>query len=407
MNASAATAAAAQPLKRRQQQQQQHQHHHHHHHHNNNNNNNATTKVLLGPLTHVTAPSFPQNSAHATALALSMKTASPFSLVNLKPLSSPLKIKSFYSPFCEKLEILSLSPLLLKLEGFLDGPTCRSLISAAYQRGFSAEESGCHGDDHEHEQEMVEGEEDGEEGKEGKEEEEEMCSVRHQDDEQRSGERGERGELDEQEQESPLGEEEESSNTASQRRSNATRTSTACWLRKYDYETLRSGGTGEEEWKEEGVEEGTASAPHMIPYEERAAFVNTENKISKLSTFPVSHQEPLQVVRYFPGQQFIPHMDWIDEYVHEPHGGRAITVLIYLQAPKEGGATTFPKLEKEVPAMQGTALFWYNCHPTSDARNDVTVDERLLHAGEPVVAGEKIVAVTWVHPFDATELRER
>jgi len=54
----------------------------------------------------------------------------------------------------------------------------------------------------------------------------------------------------------------------------------------------------------------------------------------------------------------------------------------------------------------GTALFWYNCHSTNDA-NQAVVDERLLHAGEQVTSGEKIVAVTWVHPFDATELRER
>jgi hypothetical protein len=310
----------------------------------------------------VTTPLFPVQSAHATALVTTTKAA----MTSLRPLSSPLKIKSFFSPFCQNLEILSLSPLLLKLEGFLDGPTCRSLISAAYQRGFSAEESGCHGDD-------------------------EQCShnlsVITNSDKQATnsietiGSTNSTGDVTSN----------ATSNASKESRINAERTSTACWLRKYDYETSQT----------------TTEEPQMIAYEDRFAFVNTEKKISDLSDLPISHQEPLQIVRYFPGQRFVPHMDWIDEYTQESYGGRVMTVLIYLQAPKKGGSTSFPKLNKEVPPMMGTALFWYNCHPTSDVKNNVTVDERMSHAGEPVLAGEKIIAVTWVHPFDATELRER
>jgi hypothetical protein len=339
----------------------------------------AATTTKLGPLhqyetngissssTAVAVPSFPQRSANATAF--SANTPKSVTIVSLKPLSSPMKIKSFYGPHCQNLEILSLSPLLLKLEGFLDGPTCRSLISAAYQRGFSAEESGCHGDDDN------EGEHDG----------------HHHEPPFRNAEQQRNNTTCTHDQDKSTQEGEDPDNIPVQSRSGAGRTSTACWLRKYDYDTSQT----------------TTEAPQMIAYEDRAAFVDTETKISNLSGFPVSHQEPLQVVRYFPGQEFVPHMDWIDDYTNEPYGGRVITVLIYLQAPKEGGSTTFPKLDKDVPPMQGTALFWYNCHPTDNARTSAIVDDRMLHAGESVLSGEKIVAVTWVHPFDATELRER
>ena len=73
--------------------------------------------------------------------------------------------------------------------------------------------------------------------------------------------------------------------TSEKSRGNAERTSTACWLRKYDYETSQT----------------TAEEPQMIEYEDRFAFVETEKKISNITNLPISHQEPLQIVRYFPG----------------------------------------------------------------------------------------------------------
>ena len=288
-------------------------------------------------------PEFPVEDAAATALA----TTNRASLVSIHPMTSLIQVQRHYGRLCNKLEILSLSPLLLKLDGFLDGETCRKLIASAYERGFSKEESGCHGDE----------------------------------DAQGNLALGDGNSIDE----LPP-----SACNDSSSRSSAHRTSTACWLRGYDYETSASSST----------------EPQGLNFENRSAFFDTEAKIAALSGFPSHHQEPLQIVRYFPGQHFVPHMDWIDEYTQEEFGGRVITVLIYLQACKEGGATSFPVLEKTVPPVRGTALFWYNCHSTNDARNNISVDERLLHAGEPVIAGEKMVAVTWVHPFTAKKIRD-
>ena len=320
-------------------------------------------------------PTFPTKGAAATALATTTNDA----IVSLRPMSSPLKVQSHYGRMCENLEILSLSPLLLRLDGFLSPEVCRKLIASAYERGFSKEESGCHGDGDEHSNHhhQVLLADKGHESKTMA----SSCPRNHSDHNNISNNSADN---------SYPTEAPPSACTDANSRNNAQRTSTACWLREYDFETAVS----------------SCAEPQGLAYENRSAFVDTEDKIAALSGMPKHHQEPLQVVRYFPGQQFVPHMDWIDEYTQEEYGGRVITVLIYLQACKEGGSTSFPTLGKTVPPVRGTALFWYNCHPTDDVRNNVTVDERLLHAGEPVLAGEKIVAVTWVHPFSATKIRD-
>ena len=274
-------------------------------------------KKSKSPRTITNIPSFSERSAYATALHLNTsKSMTKDLLISIKPMASPLKIQSTYGPLCQHLEILSLSPLLLKLEGFLDGPTCRSLISAAYQRGFSSEESGCHGDDEEDDHNSHEGHH---HEPPRRNETVKSCTNPKKQNKQNQQEKQEKQEK------------QENIKEEIQSRDGAGRTSTACWLRKYDYDTSDT----------------STEAPQMIAYEDRAAFVETELKISNLSNFPISHQEPLQVVRYFPGQQFVPHMDWIESYKEESWGGRVITVLIYLQAPKEGGSTTFPKLDKE------------------------------------------------------------
>lgn len=104
------------------------------------------------------------------------------------------------------------------------------------------------------------------------------------------------------------------------------------------------------------------------------------------------HTEPLQVLRYLPGERYLPHHDWFDpkdpgsEQVLHQGGQRIATVLIYLNEPSAGGETSFPQLGFSVRPMRGAALgFWY---PDMDAR--------CQHGGEPVVAGEKWVMTQWV-----------
>lgn len=107
--------------------------------------------------------------------------------------------------------------------------------------------------------------------------------------------------------------------------------------------------------------------------------------------------EDLQVVRYYPGEEFKPHLDAFDESpggvrAKAQYGGaqRDTTVLVYLQAPDEGGETVFPALGLTVAPIPLAAVVWRNIHP------DGRVDGRLLHGGAPVRRGVKYAANLWL-----------
>lgn len=109
--------------------------------------------------------------------------------------------------------------------------------------------------------------------------------------------------------------------------------------------------------------------------------------------------EDLQVVRYFPGQQFKPHLDAFDPSTFEGRkelagfGGRQrdATLLIYLNKPEAGGATRFERLGLEVAPEPGAALYWKNVDPRSGK-----IDHRTLHAGLPVESGVKFAVNLWL-----------
>lgn len=69
-------------------------------------------------------------------------------------------------------------------------------------------------------------------------------------------------------------------------------------------------------------------------------------------------------------------------------GQRVASVVMYLNTPERGGATTFPDARFEVAAVKGNAVFFAydRPHPMTGS----------LHAGAPVVAGEKWVATKWL-----------
>jgi prolyl 4-hydroxylase len=103
--------------------------------------------------------------------------------------------------------------------------------------------------------------------------------------------------------------------------------------------------------------------------------------------------EPLNILRYGPGQQFRPH--------HDGHGStegaaqgeppvRIMTALIWLNEQFEGGETAFPTLNIRVRGGLGDMLVFKN------VRDDGTLDDRLLHAGLPVTQGVKWMASRWI-----------
>jgi len=116
----------------------------------------------------------------------------------------------------------------------------------------------------------------------------------------------------------------------------------------------------------------------------------------KLARLP--YAESLQIVRYFPGQEFKPHLDAFDpgsvdgQRELASYGGRQrdATFLIYLNDGMEGGSTRFSRLDLEVRPEPGAALYWRNVGLNGK------VDPRTLHQGMPVTSGVKYAVNLWI-----------
>jgi prolyl 4-hydroxylase len=120
-------------------------------------------------------------------------------------------------------------------------------------------------------------------------------------------------------------------------------------------------------------------------------------RIAGLAGLPPSRAEPLVVLRYGEGDEYTPHFDYFDgEYTDElANGGQRVrTALGYLNTVTEGGATGFPMLGLEVPARGGHGVIFDN------VRDDGTPDSRSLHAGRPIVRGQKWTATLWFREED-------
>lgn len=98
------------------------------------------------------------------------------------------------------------------------------------------------------------------------------------------------------------------------------------------------------------------------------------------------NSESINIVHYLIGQEYTPHYDvGPDESVC-----RWISALLYFHAPDRGGNTSFPLSNIEVQPKKGSVMFFYDLLP------DGNLDEYSLHAGEPVLAGEKWIGAAWI-----------
>ncbi|KAK0634169.1 oxidoreductase, partial [Immersiella caudata] len=130
---------------------------------------------------------------------------------------------------------------------------------------------------------------------------------------------------------------------------------------------------------------------------------------------PPSHLEPLQLVRYLPGEHYSFHTDWFGNPAYSSPsmgGNRKTSFFAYLYVSEDmiGGGTNFPMIpakrderwcgildcdaeyEKGITfrAVEGNAVFWENLREDKGGG-----DERVIHAGLPVVSGEKIGMNVW------------
>lgn len=119
-----------------------------------------------------------------------------------------------------------------------------------------------------------------------------------------------------------------------------------------------------------------------------------DDRLCRLVWIPAALGEPIQGQYYGPGDEFKAHTDYfkaadLEQHMTPAWGQRTWTVMVYLNEPRVGGATAFPRVGQAYTPKPGQALIWNNLLSTGQANIDT------LHAGEPVVEGFKAVITKW------------
>ncbi|XP_066216783.1 prolyl 4-hydroxylase subunit alpha-3 isoform X3 [Saccopteryx leptura] len=163
-----------------------------------------------------------------------------------------------------------------------------------------------------------------------------------------------------------------------------------------------------EPWLQRSV---VASGDKQLPVEYRISksawlkdtvdpiLVTLDHRIAALTGLDVQppYAEYLQVVNYGIGGHYEPHFDHATSpsspLYRMKSGNRVATFMIYLSSVEAGGATAFIHANFSVPVVKNAALFWWNLHRSGEGDGDT------LHAGCPVLVGDKWVANKWIHEY--------
>lgn len=103
-------------------------------------------------------------------------------------------------------------------------------------------------------------------------------------------------------------------------------------------------------------------------------------RLARFTGTNVDQDEPLHILRYRPGQEYRPHVEWLDD------NPRMLTALVYLNEDHAGGETAFLKTGLDVRGRRGDVLVFRSQGP------DGGVDPMSEHAGLPVTSGIKYLA---------------
>lgn len=121
-----------------------------------------------------------------------------------------------------------------------------------------------------------------------------------------------------------------------------------------------------------------------------------QSRIAQLTGLPQENFEDLQVLRYAEGEEYRPHFDYFDPSLpgsvsQMRNGGqRLLTVICYLSPVDSGGGTSFPSLGLTCQPRQGAALVF------ASLDREGRPNASSLHAGLPVVQGEKFIVTQWI-----------
>jgi prolyl 4-hydroxylase len=96
--------------------------------------------------------------------------------------------------------------------------------------------------------------------------------------------------------------------------------------------------------------------------------------------------EPLQILRYRPGEEYRAHLDFVPGAANQ----RVLTALVYLNHHYKGGETAFMRAGLTFKGRKGDAIVFRNARP------DGSADPMSVHAGMPVTSGIKYLASRWI-----------
>jgi len=122
------------------------------------------------------------------------------------------------------------------------------------------------------------------------------------------------------------------------------------------------------------------------PAQEDLVIIALNRRIAAMTGTAVENGEPLQVLRYTPGQQYRLHSDALPGAANQ----RTVTAIAYLNDGFGGGETDFPAIGVRVRPRAGDVLVFHNTLP------DGRADPGARHAGLPVTSGAKWIATRWI-----------
>jgi prolyl 4-hydroxylase len=152
------------------------------------------------------------------------------------------------------------------------------------------------------------------------------------------------------------------------------------WLGKASVLDLEGTGRLDEEVRDAE----SCSIPHLA---EDLVVHSITSCMAAATGTPWINGEPLNILKYKPGQQYKPHHDGTGA---DNISVRQLTALIWLNDRFEGGETDFPKINVRVRGSVGDMLVFSNVD-----RNGA-IDGRMIHAGLPVTEGVKWMASRWI-----------
>ncbi|MBP9906945.1 MAG: 2OG-Fe(II) oxygenase [Rhodoferax sp.] len=121
-----------------------------------------------------------------------------------------------------------------------------------------------------------------------------------------------------------------------------------------------------------------------------------DRRISEVMNWPAENGEGIQILHYPVGGEYKSHFDYFPpedpgSQLHLAKGGQRVSTLVmYLNDVQEGGGTTFPSIHLSVTPKKGAAAYFEYFNSLGQ------VDPLSLHAGAPVVSGEKWIATKWM-----------